>query len=99
MVARLRAAVRACRGGQAHLRPPAEAKRLLVGSGGPCRGAAGLSTPPRPEYPRPNLRRQDWVNLNGEWLFAFGAPGDESSGPLPVERFDRRITVPFCYQS
>jgi hypothetical protein len=26
---------------------------------------------PRPEYPRPQLRRQDWTNLNGEWSFAF----------------------------
>ena len=44
---------------------------------------------PRPEYPRPSLRRREWVNLNGEW--EFGA-GDEP-------RFDRRILVPFCPQS
>jgi hypothetical protein len=24
---------------------------------------------PRPEYPRPVLKRQEWLNLNGEWLF------------------------------
>lgn len=44
---------------------------------------------PRPEYPRPNLRREAWVNLNGEW--EFGA------GEKPV--FDRRIVVPFCPES
>ena len=44
---------------------------------------------PRPEYPRPALRRAEWQNLNGEW--EFGA-GDE-----PV--FDRRIVVPFCPES
>jgi beta-galactosidase/beta-glucuronidase len=44
---------------------------------------------PRPEYPRPTLRRPDWVNLNGEW--EFGA-GDR-------ETFDRTIVVPFCPQS
>ncbi|TMC09144.1 MAG: glycoside hydrolase family 2, partial [Chloroflexi bacterium] len=44
---------------------------------------------PRDEYPRPMLRRRDWVNLNGEW--EFGA-GDERV-------FDRTITVPFCPQS
>jgi beta-galactosidase/beta-glucuronidase len=44
---------------------------------------------PRSEYPRPNLRRSDWVNLNGEW--EFGA-GDKPA-------FDRRILVPFCPQS
>ncbi len=64
---------------------------------------------PRPEYPRPQLRRQDWMNLNGEWSFAF----DDSNIGLPrnwqntqagtlrsgVSPFDRRIIVPFCYQS
>src|SRR5439155_1748635 len=44
---------------------------------------------PRPEYPRPALRRAEWQSLNGEW--EFGA-GDE-----PV--FDRRIVVPFCPES
>ena len=27
---------------------------------------------PRPEYPRPRLRRREWVNLNGEWEFGAG---------------------------
>ena len=22
---------------------------------------------PRPEYPRPQFERTDWINLNGEW--------------------------------
>lgn len=44
---------------------------------------------PRPEYPRPQLRRATWTNLNGEWEFASGEPA----------RFDQRITVPFCPQS
>jgi beta-galactosidase/beta-glucuronidase len=44
---------------------------------------------PRPEYPRPNLRRSEWLNLNGEWEFG--------SGEKPA--FDRRIVVPFCPQS
>jgi beta-galactosidase/beta-glucuronidase len=47
-----------------------------------------LPTTPRPEYPRPRLRRRDWVNLNGTWQFAFDAPN-----------FDRSIVVPFAYQS
>ena len=64
---------------------------------------------PRPEYPRPQFRREDWINLNGEWSFAFDdenaglaerwqdiAPGDLGSGGSP---FDRSIVVPFCYQS
>jgi beta-galactosidase/beta-glucuronidase len=64
---------------------------------------------PRPEYPRPQFRRSEWTNLNGEWAFAFDdedaglargwhriPPEDLRSGGFP---FDRRITVPFCYQS
>jgi hypothetical protein len=44
---------------------------------------------PRPEYPRPTVRRRAWVNLNGEWEFGTG----------DQPRFDRRIVVPFCPQS
>ena len=44
---------------------------------------------PRPEYPRPALRRAEWQNLNGEWGFGAGAE--------PV--FDRRIVVPYCPES
>jgi beta-galactosidase/beta-glucuronidase len=64
---------------------------------------------PRPEYPRPQFRRPGWANLNGEWAFAFDdedaglargwhrvAPEDLRSEGSP---FDRRITVPLCYQS
>ena len=64
---------------------------------------------PRPEYPRPQFRRPDWINLNGEWRFAFDdadvglAEGwhrtlagrlTEADSP-----FDRRIIVPFCHQA
>ena len=64
---------------------------------------------PRPEYPRPQVRRQDWTNLNGEWSFSFDdsnaglakgwqdvTPGDLISDNSP---FDRKIVVPFCYQA
>jgi len=26
---------------------------------------------PRPEYPRPQFVREEWLNLNGPWAFAF----------------------------
>ncbi|HEV8044041.1 MAG TPA: glycoside hydrolase family 2 TIM barrel-domain containing protein, partial [Rubrobacter sp.] len=64
---------------------------------------------PRPEYPRPQLRRQQWTNLNGEWRFAFddesvglaGGWQNASTQDLGANGppFDRRITVPFCYQA
>ena len=59
---------------------------------------------PRPEYPRPQFIREDnWINLNGEWDFTF----DDSNVGLKekwfkadnVEKFDRTIIVPFCFQS
>ncbi len=43
---------------------------------------------PRPEYPRPQFQRKDWLNLNGQWDFSF----DD-------DRFDQSITVPFSYTS
>ena len=52
------------------------------------------------EYPRPQLVRDAWQSLNGEWEFAFD---DEDRGRqlawhygLPLEG---RITVPYPYQS
>jgi beta-galactosidase/beta-glucuronidase len=44
---------------------------------------------PRHEYPRPNLQRSEWVNLNGEWEFGIGEKPS----------FERRILVPFCPES
>ena len=64
---------------------------------------------PRPEYPRPQLRRERWTNLNGEWAFAFDdrdAGLEEgwqnvSADDLRGERtpFESTIIVPFCYQA
>ncbi|MBA3424219.1 MAG: glycoside hydrolase family 2 [Rubrobacter sp.] len=63
---------------------------------------------PHPEYPRPQLRRERWTNLNGEWAFAFddedvGLAADwqnmAAGGLRYGDPFDRRIAVPFCYQA
>ena len=47
---------------------------------------------PHPEYPRPQMVRKNWVNLNGEWsldvLGPGGAGGDERTKilvPFPIE--------------
>jgi beta-galactosidase/beta-glucuronidase len=51
--------------------------------------------------PRPNMYRERWMSLNGEWEFAF----DDADAGLdegwfePGRTFDRLIRVPFCYQS
>ncbi len=53
-------------------------------------------TPDRvlPEYPRPQLARPNWTNLNGTWSYAITA-GD---APRP-STFDGRILVPFAVES
>ncbi len=64
-----------------------------------------MSTVPRPEYPRPQFRREAWTNLNGEWRFAFDdgdvgrAEGWQNVAGPEGSLFDRAITVPYCYQS
>jgi len=58
----------------------------------------------RPEYPRPQMVRPSWKNLNGEWdfLFDFGNSGVERKFYLD-ENFNKReinkINVPFCPES
>jgi hypothetical protein len=57
---------------------------------------------PRPEHPRPDFLRTDWINLNGPWEFAFdpGNVGEYHGWFRPGSRhFNRRITVPFCWES
>ena len=47
------------------------------------------------EYPRPALRRDDWVNLNGTWDYAVTS-NDVESAP---ETWDGEIRVPFAIES
>ena len=44
-------------------------------------------------YPRPQMKRDSYVNLNGEWDFTVSA-----KEALPA-RYDRKIRVPFCPES
>ena len=56
---------------------------------------------PRPEHPRPDFMRDSFYNLNGAWEFAFddGNIGLKEGWYKPGYKFDKTITVPFCYQS
>ncbi|MEG2008469.1 MAG: glycoside hydrolase family 2 TIM barrel-domain containing protein [Oscillospiraceae bacterium] len=44
---------------------------------------------PLPEYPRPQLVRESYLNLNGRWQYAI------TSSDTPPERWDGFIIVPF----
>jgi hypothetical protein len=44
-------------------------------------------------YPRPQLRRTDWISLNGVWDFAIDL---EAEWSLSEVRWERTITVPFA---
>lgn len=52
------------------------------------------------DYPRPQLVREQWENLNGQWDFRFD---DSQEGQLgrwyEGLQADRKITVPFTYET
>jgi hypothetical protein len=41
----------------------------------------------RPEHPRPDFERPQWMTLNGQWEFGF------------TDKLGGKITVPFCWES
>ena len=56
--------------------------------------AADVERIPWDAYPRPRLRRDSFVNLNGWWDFAVTKDGDT----IP-DQWDCRIRVPYCPES
>jgi Glycosyl hydrolases family 2, sugar binding domain/Glycosyl hydrolases family 2, TIM barrel domain/Glycosyl hydrolases family 2 len=49
-----------------------------------------------PEYPRPQMVRSKWQNLNGLWQFAIAKPNEE---PPLNKKLDEQILVPFPVES
>jgi len=58
--------------------------------------AQALAGTPLPEYPRPQMTRPDWQNLNGEWQLRQSATDD----PPPFgTTLPERVNVPFAVES
>ena len=71
-----------------------------MGGAGYNRRMQPTASLPRPEYPRPQFVRDDWLCLNGEWQFEID-PADSglARGLRDKPVLDGRITVPFCPES
>lgn len=49
-------------------------------------------------YPRPQLRRSNWICLNGEWRFAYDDEG-RCVQPIDITDWSHTIEVPFVPES
>ena len=59
-----------------------------------------MSGIPRCEHPKPQMQRNAWMNLNGEWDFAFDFGRSGIDRKFYEKRtLDNKITVPFCPES
>ena len=55
---------------------------------------------PRPEYPRPQMERSEWKNLNGEWTYQLDLVQTGWERNLYSSNgFNEKITVPFAPES
>lgn len=54
----------------------------------------------RPEYPRPQFARKDWINLNGKWEFEMDhSVSGKERGLQKAKKLNGHILVPFCPES
>ncbi|WP_316831456.1 glycoside hydrolase family 2 protein [Pedobacter aquatilis] len=57
---------------------------------------------PFPEYPRPQLQRKEWLNLNGKWEYLGGKDAPTAQSPKQAISFTGKkenILVPYCPES
>ena len=59
-----------------------------------------MAAVPRPEHPRPDRLRKNWLSLNGPWRFAFDEKNvGNQEGWYREKTYPLEIQVPFAYQS
>ncbi|MGI8717416.1 MAG: glycoside hydrolase family 2 protein [Lapillicoccus sp.] len=61
--------------------------------------AATGSSIPKPEHPRPQLVRDDWLSLNGTWEFEIDAADSGLERGLRTRALTGQILVPFAPES
>ena len=67
---------------------------MLIGT------SASTAAVPRPEHPQPDLCREAWLTLNGEWQFEIDKEADgEARGLTYGKDLNAKIVVPFCPES
>jgi len=56
---------------------------------------------PRPEHPKPQFERENWLNLNGIWQFEIdnGKSGIQRGLAEKNAKLKDEIVVPFCPES
>jgi hypothetical protein len=59
-----------------------------------------VGTEPWPDYPRPQLQRSDWKNLNGVWRYQNAPEGLSALDSPPFgQELEQAVLVPFCLES
>lgn len=58
-----------------------------------------VGTDPWPEYPRPQMQRSEWKNLNGVWQYRNDSSADGIKTPPFGVDLGRSALVPFCLES
>jgi hypothetical protein len=58
-----------------------------------------VGTNPWPEYPRPQLERANWKNLNGIWQWQNASSHDAVNAPPIGQDLAKSVLVPFCLES
>ncbi|KAI2788816.1 hypothetical protein POX_e06837 [Penicillium oxalicum] len=58
-----------------------------------------VGTNPWPEYPRPQMQRTQWQNLNGIWQYRRASGLTEIQNPPFGQNLDQEVLIPSCLES
>jgi hypothetical protein len=58
-----------------------------------------VGTEPWPEYPRPQLQRSEWKNLNGVWKYQNASDLNAVQNPPFGQELAQDVLIPSCLES